>query len=65
MFLEHQISILAENSGINYILKYTAQKIKGTLFNQRIASSQLNSWDIDLVSSVAEGVVNQFQLLWC
>ena len=26
------------------------KKCKGTLFNQSIASSQLNSWDIDLVS---------------
>ena len=41
------------------------KKIKGTLFNQSIASSKLNFWDIDLVSYVAEGVVNSFQLLWC
>ncbi len=26
------------------------KKIKGTRFNHSIASSQLNSWDIDLVS---------------
>lgn len=30
--------------------KYTASKIKGTLFNQHIASIQLNFCDIDRVS---------------
>lgn len=28
---------------------YMAHQIKGTLFKQRVVSSQLNVWDIDLV----------------
>lgn len=37
--------------------------IKGLLFNQSVASSNLNFLNIDLVSYVTEEVVNQFQLI--
>lgn len=36
---------------------------RGTLFIRSITIYQLNFWDIELVSYVAEGVVNQFLLL--
>lgn len=37
--------------------------IKGLLFNQSVASSNLNFLNIDLVGYVTEEVVNQFQLI--
>lgn len=39
---------------------YTAPKMNRKLSNQSSASGQLNLWDIDGVSEVAEGAVNQF-----
>lgn len=36
------------------------ERIKGCFLNKCIASSQLNFWDIDVISQIAEGVVSRY-----